>query len=150
MTVTEQCLTCPEQVQDSPDGWHNDESGMDCPGRWTTDENGEPVPGPHKTTSDRYDNAQMKNLVAFSEKIRTDVPAAVSAQVTSSDQGLYGFVLLDVLLHGGELLSDEDPALLDALTNDTAVQEPLNDLDWNGLVRENKHGDAVIPLRQTA
>ena len=48
---TRPCHACAEDVSDSPDGWHNDESGMDCPAKWTTGPDGEPEPGPHDPDS---------------------------------------------------------------------------------------------------
>ena len=99
------------------------------------------------TASEQHSDSQMRDLAAFSDAVRA-LPHAISAQVTTSDQAMYGFVLTDVTLRDGLLLSDDDPETLDTLRDSPAVYGPLGNLDWDGVVREDKHGDATVPLRR--
>ena len=62
-------------------------------------------------------------------------------------QDYYGFTLADVEFGDGTRLSDTDPPLLDHLND--VVFEYLCDLDWDGVVAEDEHGQAALPLPGT-
>jgi hypothetical protein len=76
--------------------------------------------------------------------IREAVPTATTADFATSDQDSYGFTLVDVTLADGTKLSDNDLNDYDILTD--AVEIYINDLSWNGVMGENRHGDVTITI----
>jgi hypothetical protein len=74
--------------------------------------------------------------------IRYDVPTAMTVDFQTSDQGSYGFVLLEVKLADGTFLSDVN---LDAyLTLKDDIQDHINNLSWDGVVGESHGGMATL------
>lgn len=73
-------------------------------------------------------------------KLRERFPDGVEAVFETSDQGLYGFRLSDVLDADGQSL----------LTPENNVSEQiaayLADLDWDGVMGEDEFGHAVVRL----
>ena len=78
------------------------------------------------------------------EIVKAAHPIAREMHLETSDQDTYGFVLTDVVLAGGHLLSATDPQNLAKLQD--AVSDFLGDLDWDGVVGEDAHGHAEVPL----
>lgn len=73
------------------------------------------------------------------------VPGPAALVLTTSDQQVgYGFVLTDVRLDNGQLLSDLDPGALEFVQDETA--DLLGDIDWDGIVGEDDHGNAEVPV----
>jgi hypothetical protein len=90
---------------------------------------------------------QRDQLDAALRLVRQFVPAATRVYVTTSDQDLYGFALVDVMTTLGTRLSATAPRLLVNLIDDT--HQYLGDLDWDGLVGEDAGGRAVLDLPDT-
>ena len=103
-----------------------------------------------KEISVRGSNSNMSRseqhhaLCTALDLIRTTVPNSIRACISTSDQDYYGFVLVDVELTEDELLSRTGDELLCSLNDD--LFEHLADLDWDGVVGEDKHGLAFFPL----
>lgn len=94
-------------------------------------------------TSDRAarDRADLETAKTLAGKICV---GATTLHVATSDKNRYGFIVNDVTLHDGQRLSVADPATLHRLAD--ALYEHLCDLDWRGVVGEDKFGYADIPL----
>ncbi len=92
-----------------------------------------------KTARDRHD------LLLVEACIRARCPTAVSADFQTSDQQLYGFVLLDVALADGRLLSRVDPDGLQHLEDQ--IRPLVCDLDWDEAMGEDTTGWVQRPLR---
>jgi hypothetical protein len=92
-------------------------------------------------------HTDRRTLEAILIRIRTVTPAARAARLSTSDQALHGFRLDDVELTDDTLLSATDPALLEQLA--TATWTDLSDLAWDGVVGEDNHGIAVVPIPPT-
>lgn len=89
--------------------------------------------------------SQAELLAALKYAVRHAVPTATSIDVGTTDQHVgLGFVLSEVHLADGSTLSETDPKRLDELTDDNFGY--LADLDWDGVVGEDWHGYATIPL----
>ncbi len=85
---------------------------------------------------------QQELLDAATATIAGMVPEAYSVQLNTSDQNTgYGFWVAAVWDHGLSPLLDAPDGL--SRIND-AVYEYLCDLDWDGVVGENKYGTAMI------
>lgn len=88
---------------------------------------------------------QRDNLQEALDEIRDNIPNSAYALLTTSDQNDgYGFILDDVVLTDGRRYSDVDAEHLRTVQDD--LYENLCDLDWNGVVGEDDHGDARIAL----
>jgi|SRR3954467_817760 len=87
--------------------------------------------------------SQMSMLHNALTLIRDAVPAACQARLSTSDQGNYGFALTDVLDAQGEPLIVADQLWTD-LTD--ALWPYLANLDWDGVVGEDKHGYATLQI----
>lgn len=90
-------------------------------------------------------NADQANLDAALSLIRKSVPRAVSIDLGTSDQNTYGFVLMEINMNDGSVLS-EFGAGLQFDTIDDSVSDLLSDIDWNGVVAEDKYGFATVTL----
>lgn len=82
-----------------------------------------------------------RNLTKALLAVKTSQPTATAVVLTTSDQNTYGFWLTDVTLPGGSL-RETDPEALDVLSD--TVWDMLCDLDWNGVVGEDRHGNATV------
>lgn len=91
---------------------------------------------------DRPEDVRL--LAAAADAVRRAQPSAVTMHLETSDQNMYGFVLTDVRLADGGLLSDTDPAALEELAD--AVHDFLCDLNWDAAVGEDRHGHADVSL----
>ena len=87
------------------------------------------------------DNERLRDALGI---IRETVPEASLVNLETSDQAMHGFVLRDITLANGDLLSQVDEGLLDRVSD--AVWSPLSDLAWDGVVGEDAQGYAVVRL----
>ncbi len=72
--------------------------------------------------------------------IKAAHPTATLAAVSTSDQDVYGFRLRSITLADGTEVDADASGIADDVTI------PLDYLNWNGIVNEGAHGDAVIDL----
>lgn len=91
------------------------------------------------------ESTDAEHLAAAIEIIRAAVPDAVSAELQTSDQDTYGFILTDVAILGGDdTLADVEPERLYKLRDD--VFDHLCNLEWDGVVGENGFGTATVAI----
>lgn len=76
--------------------------------------------------------------------VRERVPGAVAIDLETTDQDTVGFILRDVVFVDGAILSNRDPAVLDAVADD--VWHLVSSLGWDGLVGENDGGYGRVVL----
>lgn len=96
----------------------------------------------------RSEKAQSRMLDRALEIIRERVPEAAFVHLETSDQDSYGFVLMSVTdADGVELLPDWSNSThpLTSLSDD--VTDEIGDLEWNGVVGEDRSGYATIDVR---
>lgn len=93
------------------------------------------------TTQTTLDQTALDEMLAA---IRASVPGATRAHFQTSDQNLYGFVLEDVTMPDGSGLAAISPATYDRLLD--ASLDLLGDVDWNGVMGEDRSGSAVVDL----
>ena len=88
-----------------------------------------------------------RELHAALETVRHHVPEATSIDLTTTDQSPYGFRLDRVVLPDGRRLDEVDPARQELFEDE--VNGRLIDIDWNGVVGEDRTGRARISLGTT-
>lgn len=92
--------------------------------------------------------AQQRMLDRALEIIRDRVPGAAVVDLSTSDQGRYGFVLTGLRDDfGSDLLPAWNDAQHPLADLDEAVSNEINDLDWNGVVGEGYSGHATLDVR---
>lgn len=87
---------------------------------------------------------QAASLRAALDLIRAAAPHATFAWLTT-DQDDYGFTLRDIEFPDGRRRTRDHQALIDSLID--GVHDLVHDLDWDGVVGEDQHGLARLPLR---
>jgi hypothetical protein len=80
----------------------------------------------------------VSEVSEVADLIRRKVPEARTAHFMTSDQHTYGFVL--------SCLRDADGEEVDPDPVDEAVSDLLRDMRWDGPMRENARGYAVLDL----
>ena len=90
-----------------------------------------------------WEATQQEMLANAVKIVKGAYPDAVSFDLTTSDQNTYGFVLTGVTLHDGSVASNADD---DMYKLDEALFPHLGDLDWDGVVGEDRGGHATISL----
>lgn len=93
-------------------------------------------------TKTEQDRAAMDSMLRV---LRERFPTAVRVDLTTSDQNRYGFVLCSVRdAQGSELymsLSDSGQYAVE-----DQVDPYLGDLDWDGVVGEDKYGNVTLNI----
>ncbi|MEV6851986.1 hypothetical protein [Actinoplanes sp. NPDC051411] len=84
------------------------------------------------------------DLAAILRVIRSSHPDAVSAHLSIRGEDRYDFEITDLIMNSGQPLSDQDPAALDTLRDRTP--DLSANLRWRGVLREDKHGHAVLSV----
>lgn len=95
------------------------------------------------------ESAQQRMLARALDLIRENAPDAVFVDLDTSDQDQFGFVVADLRdANGVSLLPGEaDIATAYGTAIDDAIRNEICDLDWYGVVGEDRHGYATIDLR---
>jgi len=96
-------------------------------------------------TDDPYaeDRTDVRTVIAAVLASRPDA-LALHLAVTADDASGFGFELCDVALGGDASLYDVDHAALEALADD--ARETLCNVRWRGVVGEDGHGYAMVPV----
>jgi hypothetical protein len=96
----------------------------------------------------RTDRIQRRMLARAVEIIRERVPGAVFADLQTSDQDDYGFVLAAVTDEvGTDLLPAWDDVTHPLAGLSDEVSGELCNLEWDGVVGEDEYGNVTIDLR---
>jgi hypothetical protein len=98
---------------------------------------------PEPSEFEKRRRKEQEHFDAALQAIRDALPAAKTVELETSDQDYYGFFLREVQDGSGDVI--EVPGTLE----DTVAQH-IQDLDWNGVVREDKHGNVTIDLYPVA
>jgi hypothetical protein len=85
---------------------------------------------------------EERDLAIAKSIVKHRFPTAVSVQFATSDQDTYGFNLAGVTLPEGA----ESPSVRALGLLGDEVWPFVCDLRWNGVVGEDKHGDATVAL----
>ncbi len=93
----------------------------------------------YSQTADQRKSMQTLMYLNAIATVKRHHPTAVSFDLSTSDQGNYGFVLGAVTLADGT-----EADYTDALDED--IYEHLCDADWNGIFGEDKAGYVTIPV----
>jgi hypothetical protein len=104
----------------------------------------------HRATPLKIDAgmAQQHMLDRALEIIRERVPNAVHVDLSTSDQGRYGFVLGGVTdADGNDLLPAWDDVKHPLADLADEIQGEISDLNWNGVVGEGYGGYATLDVR---
>jgi hypothetical protein len=97
--------------------------------------------------TDTKTNTDRANLDKALALIKATYPNATQASLETSDQGRYGFRLMDVLLPDGTPVPYDTDALQSEYNQlHEEVGDLIGDLDWDGVVGESPQGYATIPL----
>lgn len=92
----------------------------------------------------------QNNLGDALHLVRQHCPTAVAVHLATSDQDRYGFILTGVEYADGTRADQDwsDDGPLNPLPGDVAdqVNDLLSDIDWNGVVGEDKHGYVEIEI----
>jgi hypothetical protein len=89
-------------------------------------------------------NTDRADLAEALRIIRERFPHAVAVDLETTDQDTIGFVLRDVILPEGKRLETTDVKALDSLAD--KVWPLLSSLGWDGVVGEDRHGYATVPM----
>lgn len=89
---------------------------------------------------------QKTLLDQLTAKVRELYPTATTLHVSTTDQNVgYGFVLDDIKGADGVTLLPADERARYRVYDE--LWPMLGDLDWDGVVGEDKHGNAVVAVR---